>query len=48
MVGFSIVLFVYYRRYQYNIYGALDVADASQDDFTILVKNIPINIDGSG
>jgi hypothetical protein len=44
MIGSSIVFFIIFRKYQYNIYGMLDLHNETQDDFTILVKNIPTSI----
>jgi hypothetical protein len=42
MIGASIIFFIAFRRYQYDIYGMLDLNNETQDDFTVLVKNIPI------
>jgi len=42
MIGASIIFFIVFRRYQYDIYGMLDLNNETQDDFTVLVKKIPI------
>ena len=41
MVVSSVVFFVIYRKYQYDIYGMLDLHNLSQDDFTVIVKDVP-------
>lgn len=45
MVIISILFFYLYRRYQYKIYGMLDVHNLTQDDFTVFVENIPVDGD---
>lgn len=42
MIGVSIAYFIYYRRYQYEIYGMLDLHNETQDDFTVIVKDMPM------
>jgi hypothetical protein len=38
----SIVFFIFYRKLQYKIYDSIDSENQTQDDYTILVENIPI------
>jgi hypothetical protein len=38
----SIVFFILYRKLQYKIYDSIDSENQTQDDYTILVENIPI------
>lgn len=45
MVGLSIIVFQFFRKYQYDIYGMLDLHNETQDDFTLLVKEIPLIIE---
>ena len=42
---FSIIFFLFYRRYLFNIYKEIDYYHDSQDDFTIFVEDIPELID---
>jgi hypothetical protein len=42
MIGASIIFFVYFRKYQYDIYAMLDLHNETQDDFAVIVKDIPI------
>lgn len=38
-----------YRKYQYDIYGMLDLHNLTQDDFTVIVKYIPSEaVEGKG
>lgn len=49
MVVSSVVFFVIYRKYQYDIYGMLDLHNLTQDDFTVIVKYIPSEVgEGKG
>jgi hypothetical protein len=47
MVIASIIFFVIYRKHQYDIYGMLDLHNLTQDDFTVFVKNIPVELQES-
>ncbi len=47
MIVASIVFFMFYRKYQYHIYGVIDLHNLTQDDFTILVKNIPLKVNSN-
>jgi hypothetical protein len=38
----SIIFFVRYRQIQYEIYDNIDKSHQTQDDFTVLIENIPI------
>lgn len=46
MVVSSVVFFVIYRKYQYDIYGMLDLHNLTQDDFAVIVKDVPIDVAG--
>jgi len=39
---FSIIFFLVYGRMQYKIYALVDSENHTQDDYTILVEDIPI------
>jgi hypothetical protein len=40
----SIVFFILYRKFQFKIYNIAETSSFSQDDYTLLVENIPIFI----
>ena len=43
MVGVSIVFFQFYRKYQYSIYDTLELNQSPQNEFTLVVDNLPPN-----
>ena len=42
LVGFNIVFFLVIHKIKYLIWKKIDVARQTEDDYAILVENIPI------
>ena len=42
IVVLLVIYFLIYRKFQYRMHGILDACSQTQDDFSILVENIPI------
>jgi hypothetical protein len=46
-VVLSIAFFMYYRKFQYEVYSLTDLSNHTQSEYTIFVEDIPIFLPSS-
>lgn len=44
----SIAFFLYYRKYQYEVFELTDIGAHTQSDYSVFIENIPIFLPYSG